>query len=201
MSEIVKSCKIHGELTQKDIRISKRHKRNTIETVCIPCHKISQQKYTEKNKERLKIYYGNYRKEYYEKNKKELNKKSKIYQRKRYKENPERFLRYNKKSYLKNREKCLLRIRKRHLKRKYNISLEEFNQMILDQNNLCAICNKPESRIHNKTNELQYLSVDHCHKTGKIRKLLCDRCNLMLGKYNDSIELFELAVKYLKSFM
>lgn len=42
------------------------------------------------------------------------------------------------------------------------------------------------------------LHVDHCHQTGKIRGLLCQKCNMALGLLNDSVEILETAIRYLK---
>lgn len=74
-------------------------------------------------------------------------------------------------------------IKKRNsmLKRKYGISQEEY-ELILDfQNGSCAICfAKPVKN---------YLHVDHCHKTGRIRGLLCHQCNWYLGKIDKDREM------------
>ncbi len=58
----------------------------------------------------------------------------------------------------------------RHLKHAYNITIEEYNELKIKQNYCCAICKKKKK-----------LSVDHNHKTGKIRSLLCHRCNIRVG--------------------
>jgi hypothetical protein len=44
------------------------------------------------------------------------------------------------------------------------------------------------------------LAVDHCHTTGKIRGLLCSKCNPALGAFNDNIEILNSAIKYLKEY-
>jgi hypothetical protein len=77
------------------------------------------------------------------------------------------------------------------LKKLYGISMEEYNNMVSIQNNLCAICGSPEPH------EGASLAVDHSHSTGKIRELLCSHCNLLLGHAKDSIETLENAIKYL----
>lgn len=59
------------------------------------------------------------------------------------------------------------------LKCNYGITLDDYDKLCLDQNNVCAICEQPQ--LH------QRLSVDHCHNTGKVRGLLCQSCNLTLG--------------------
>lgn len=78
-----------------------------------------------------------------------------------------------------------------HYKRMYGISLEDYNKMLKNQNEVCAICSKV--CITGRA-----LAVDHCHKTGKIRGLLCAHCNTALGRFNDDPVMLEKAIKYLK---
>jgi uncharacterized protein YlaI len=61
------------------------------------------------------------------------------------------------------------------------------------QKGCCAICGKHQT-ILNKT-----LNVDHCHKTGKIRGLLCTNCNHGLGKFYDNAEVLKVAINYLNN--
>lgn len=89
-------------------------------------------------------------------------------------------------------------VKNSHLKRKFGIDLEAYNNMLLEQNNVCKICKKEENRIFKKTNKKIDLAVDHCHKTGKVRGLLCSSCNTSLGKFDDSIEILQNAIDYLK---
>lgn len=77
--------------------------------------------------------------------------------------------------------------------KRYGLSAEKYNEMFKKQNGVCKICEK-ECLSHS------VLSVDHCHKTGKIRGLLCVKCNTSLGMLNDDISLFYKAIEYLKSF-
>jgi hypothetical protein len=83
------------------------------------------------------------------------------------------------------------------LKLRYGITPQDYEQMHQAQNGLCAICGNPETARHNKSNEVQKLAVDHCHKTGKVRGLLCQDCNRGIGKFKDSVILMEKAIKYL----
>jgi hypothetical protein len=78
------------------------------------------------------------------------------------------------------------------IKYKYGITIEQYNQKLIDQSNCCAICgtDKPGGGHNN-------LYVDHNHSTGKVRGLLCRNCNLMLGHAFDKVELLEEAIKYL----
>jgi len=85
-----------------------------------------------------------------------------------------------------------------NLRKNFGLSLDEYEQMLIKQNNLCAICEKPETFIHHQTKELARLAVDHCHTTGKVRKLLCKSCNTALGLFKDDIAVIGNAVQYLK---
>lgn len=95
----------------------------------------------------------------------------------------------SKKWYLENIPKA----RNRHLLDKYDLSLDQYNELLKSQNNMCAICSrlKPNQTTNN-------LHVDHCHKTGKIRGLLCDKCNRGLGFFSEDISLFQKAIEYVK---
>lgn len=72
------------------------------------------------------------------------------------------------------------------LKHRYGITLEIYEQMKLQQNGLCKICNREKK-----------LFVDHCHKTGKIRGLLCGKCNKGLGHFFDNKDYLKSAIDYL----
>ena len=112
---------------------------------------------------------------------------------------------YNKKNSTKNRERNrLYKLKNKSiyenskLKHSYGITLEQRQVMEEQQEGLCAICNSSETRIHNKSKRKQKLSIDHCHTTGKIRGLLCSRCNLVLGQVEDSPSLLSKMILYLK---
>ena len=89
-----------------------------------------------------------------------------------------------------NPEKVKLTKRKNMLK-KYGVTIESYDQMLSKQNHSCNICLKHESEFDIR------LSVDHCHKTGRVRGLLCQACNTMLGKWKDDKEKFERAAAHL----
>lgn len=84
------------------------------------------------------------------------------------------------------------------LMRNFGISLEEYHKMAETQNYKCKICNEHETAIDRKTNVVFSLAVDHCHKTGRVRGLLCMKCNRALGLLGDSEETLFSAIKYLK---
>lgn len=83
------------------------------------------------------------------------------------------------------------------LKSMYGITLDDYNRMSEEQLHTCAICKEPETAIRN--GKPQKLAVDHCHKTGKVRGLLCWRCNTTLGRYGDDLYIWENFVIYLRS--
>lgn len=94
--------------------------------------------------------------------------------------------RQNKSKSQMSRKNSMLRLR-------YGITLDQFNQMLIAQNNKCAIC----QILIDETPKKQ-LCVDHCHTTEKIRGLLCGNCNAGIGSLKDSIQLLESAISYLK---
>lgn len=79
---------------------------------------------------------------------------------------------------------------------KYKISSEEYDDLLNQQAGVCAICGEPEtSKMSN--GEIKPLGVDHDHDTNIIRGLLCTKCNIGLGHFNDSPELLLAAINYL----
>ena len=90
-----------------------------------------------------------------------------------------------------------LAARKSALKRQYGITIEEYDDILLNQNGVCAICRLPESQRSNPRGAIDSLRVDHNHTTGRIRGLLCSKCNFGLGHLNDDIRLLERAIEYL----
>ena len=83
--------------------------------------------------------------------------------------------------------------RKNNLKRNFNLSLDDYNAMFQSQEGQCKIC-----RTHQKDLKIS-LAVDHCHTTGKIRGLLCNKCNTALGLSGDNLEILQNMIDYLKS--
>ncbi len=82
-----------------------------------------------------------------------------------------------------------------HKFRKYGLSQAEFENLKNLQDNKCAVCNKEET--HKKYGQICELSVDHDHKTGKIRGLLCNNCNRGAGFLKDSPEVAIKLAEYL----
>ena len=79
-----------------------------------------------------------------------------------------------------------------NLKTKYNLSVEQYNALLVKQNHKCAICS-----IDEKEAPKGKLFVDHCHATNKVRKLLCHNCNVSIGLLKESITTLSQAIAYL----
>lgn len=149
---------------------------------------------------------------------------ARLWRREAKKENPELFTRKSKTYYRNNQDKVLAaskrwrdehpeetRVYKQkwrtqnktvefntHLVYSYGITLDKYNQMVWDQDNLCAICaNPPPTAPYNRTK----LRVDHIQVSGKmvVRGLLCDECNTALGEFRDSIHYLLRAIMYVGS--
>ncbi len=80
------------------------------------------------------------------------------------------------------------------------ISMQDYFDMVVKQDNKCAICLNEEVRICGSTKEVARLSIDHCHNTKKVRALLCRLCNTGLGAFKDNIELMSNAMKYIQKY-
>jgi len=85
----------------------------------------------------------------------------------------------------------------RKLKNLYGITIEQYQAMLKEQNNLCAVCSNKESVINMKSNKIQKLCVDHDHATGKVRGLLCTACNKGLGMLKDDPDIVLKGYEYL----
>jgi len=85
------------------------------------------------------------------------------------------------------------------LKASYDLTMENYNKMLIEQNGVCAVCKNPENTKH-RSGCTNRLSVDHNHTTGKIRQLLCTRCNSLIGMSKENISTLLAAVDYLRKF-
>ena len=113
--------------------------------------------------------------------------------------NRDRLLEYHR-AY--SREKKLYKTpeaRLQHVKRLYNLDADAYLGMVLKQENLCAICGNIETS-KNKNGDVRPLCVDHCHTTGKVRGLLCNKCNALLGHARDDVSILENSIKYLTTY-
>lgn len=97
-----------------------------------------------------------------------------------------------------NKDKVLKSVKNSRLTKTYGITLEDYENKLEEQKNLCSICGELETRkLNGKTLNLV---IDHCHKTGKFRGLICNRCNNGLGRFKDSSHLVKKAFEYLLKF-
>ncbi len=180
----------------------------------------------EKKHKQQKVYYQKPEikartKEYQKKNKEKITKQRKEYdsrpeviaRRKAYKQKPEvkeRMKEYNSRPEVKERMKeynsrpeVIARRKKYTTKysfenqlKKYGLTTKYYYRMLKQQGGVCAICGNNETIKQN--GKVINLAVDHCHKTGKVRGLLCGRCNLTLGILKEDISLLYNYVEYLK---
>lgn len=151
--------------------------------------------YRIKNKEKL-LEWNNLRRE---KNKEHFNLLAKNWR----KNNPEKVQEAQRRRYLKHRDTLLEKAKQYRLnniekvylskiKTKFGIVKEDYNELIINQNNSCAICFRKD--------DYQRIGVDHNHKTGKVRGILCARCNTGIGLLQDDIDLLKEAIRYLEKY-
>jgi len=175
MTDIIKNCPVHGDLTIEQVYIRKPPRN---ESICKQCNNARSSKYrylknydhyTERKCSRCfqvkqKIDFTNYDWKLSSPYCKFCRKKNST------------------KDYHKNRS---------HLKNRFGMTVEQYESMLISQNNCCAICSSPPTN--------KRLSVDHCHNTGKIRGLLCMSCNQAIGMLKDDIKILKKAISYLKN--
>ena len=81
--------------------------------------------------------------------------------------------------------------KRKHKLKKFGLTLEDYEKMIKDQSNKCAICGMFQSEYYKE------FSVDHSHSTGIVRGLLCNECNAGLGYFKDDVKILQKAIYYL----
>lgn len=86
--------------------------------------------------------------------------------------------------------------RRYHLRRQFGITPEEYDALLKEQGGVCAICKKKEI-AKNKSGKPFSLSVDHCHRTGKNRGILCNNCNRGIGHLQEDLRILLAAADYL----
>lgn len=77
----------------------------------------------------------------------------------------------------------------------YGISYEEYEEMLIDQEGVCAICGCEET--NNTRGKINRLCIDHNHDSGEVRGLLCHKCNVGIGNLKEDIDILINAIKYL----
>lgn len=110
--------------------------------------------------------------------------KSRLYRER----NREKYQAYNKLYVVKMAEHR----RNYNLKLKFGITIKDYDELLVLQDNKCAICLTDASQFKKR------LAVDHCHKTNVVRGLLCSDCNRGIGLLKDSAELVARAANYLE---
>jgi len=96
------------------------------------------------------------------------------------------------------KEKRLSNIRRANRKYKYGLSEDKYQQLIHDQNGCCAICSVVLEQTGNIQHKANTLCIDHDHKTGVVRGLLCSNCNRALGLFKDNVKFITNAIQYLE---
>jgi hypothetical protein len=81
------------------------------------------------------------------------------------------------------------------------VDATRYQEMLREQNGVCAICHQPEKHRDGQSGKQKDLAIDHDHKTGAVRALLCSACNTALGLYNDDAALLDAAKAYLQSHL
>ncbi len=158
-------CKIEKPLSEF---YKDKYKRDGLSCACKMCKDDHSKIVYAQNKEKIAEYNKNYQKV----NKQRLNKVSKDY-------------------YHSNKEKHKDGI----LKRVYGITLDEYNQMIEDQNGICVGCGRP---FYGTGTQGLAPCVDHDHSTGKVRGIIHQTCNKALGLTYDDPEVLENLAQYLR---
>lgn len=84
---------------------------------------------------------------------------------------------------------------RKQIDRQYGISHDDYRKMMTRQGGVCAICGKPKSGRRGKRGFS--LAIDHCHRTGTVRGLLCNKCNLGIGNFDDDVSRLRRAIAYI----
>src|SRR5688572_14825078 len=111
----------------------------------------------------------------------------------KYRADPEKYRKASREWARANPDYCRERDRKRNLKRNFGLDDSTYTKILKFQNGRCAICgtDKPGGRGNR-------LHVDHCHQSGRIRGLLCFRCNQAIGQFQENTSSLERAVMYVR---
>lgn len=106
--------------------------------------------------------------------------------------NPELLIARSREWYAANKPRAAAQSRKQKLKT-YGLTEIQYQAMLAAQDGKCAICGS----AHGLASKMYPLYVDHCHATGRVRGLLCQRCNAGLGMFQDRKDLIDKAALYL----
>ena len=89
---------------------------------------------------------------------------------------------------------------KSDIKKKYNLTPKDYFTLMDMQEGVCAICLSVQKTKKGNTDTPWNLAVDHCHRTGKVRGLLCNECNRAIGILGDTYMSVKRAADYLEGF-
>ncbi len=95
-------------------------------------------------------------------------------------------------------EKCLAQDQLKYALRRRGLTQDEYEQMLEQQNGRCCICGRKD-HYADADGRLRRLTIDHDHRKGHVRGLLCRSCNRGLGLFRDDPKLLGKAMEYLKS--
>lgn len=213
MEEIVKTCKIHGEL-----KIEQVYRNNDKNLKSGFCYKCKQCCYDNARKRPCpthgelrpeeRVESGQCRVCSFENLKRANEKRNNNREwwnereRKRRATDPEKWHEECKKKYQRELDKYGIDgLNEQKTAQRFKLTIEQLRQMFIDYDNKCAICRKEETRwatIKGGENKRAKLCIDHDHVTGKIRGLLCHDCNTSIGKMKDDINILQSAIDYLK---
>lgn len=187
-------------------------KLGSLRAKCKVCLNAEHKEYAKKNEERLKAYWQNNKDHFHERAKdhrdankehykayRESNKARRAQNMREWKQNNADHLQaYNEanKEHIQQVTKTYKQTHKGHYREqkliaRYGITQSDYDAMLETQMGVCAICG-------NLPKEGQLLHVDHCHKTGRVRELVCYRCNSILGYADDNSEVLRNAIAYLE---
>jgi Recombination endonuclease VII len=128
-----------------------------------------------------------------------LNQKQKEYQKQYYQNNKEHICQKTRDWRKNNPDKA----KNGDLLKTSGRTLEDYMWKAQEQLGVCAICGKPETKVHPRTGKVQMMASDHNHKTGQLRGLLCQQCNTAIGSLmidEQGIELLLSAISYVRKY-
>lgn len=157
--------------------------------------KEKERKKKKEYRETHKEYYKEYKKKYRIEHAAELREASKQYLTNLTPEKRERARVRAREWYEKNKDRVKARGIERRLIAVYSITKEYFDELLVKQENKCAVCKKD----FNFNDKACYPCVDHCHTSGNLRGLLCFKCNVGLGSFNDDVDRLRMAAEYLEN--
>lgn len=144
-----------------------------------------ERKKANKSRSQSRDAYNAYMREWREKNKEKINA-----ERRNRRENDTE---YAERVRARDRARPKEQLKNKRLNLTYGITLENYNEMREKQNFSCAICGRHEDDCGKHK-----LVVDHCHKSGEVRNLLCSACNAGIGHFKESEQILTLAIAYLR---